>query len=174
MRPQICNRFGAFTILEVLVVVGIVGMLLAVITPISGSFMKRAKKAKCISHMRTIHAGLLAYTTDVGHWPQMEEGEFEFSEDDFFKFWVIATEPYGLSQDVWVCPSDRALERMNKLEKQKYFGSYVVTRFDDKAQTPFRWNQPWVMEGGSFHGKGAHMLLPDGSVQDTANPFYGR
>ena len=165
--------FG-FTLAELLVTIGIIALLAAVSAPLLESFRAKARKAKCISHLRTIHSALLGYVTDVGHWPQMEEGEFEFSGDEFFEFWVTATEPYGAARNTWVCPSDGQLEHMPRSKKIKYVGSYVTTRFDDKAQTPFRWNQPWVMERGNFYGRGAHMLLTDGLVHDTSNPFYGR
>lgn len=62
---------------------------------------------------------------------------------------------------------------MNEDEDMVY-GSYIVTRFDKMAQTPFRWNQPWAMERGNFHRTGSHVLMPDGSVNSTRNPFYGR
>ncbi|MCG8602926.1 MAG: type II secretion system GspH family protein [Verrucomicrobiales bacterium] len=169
------GRFSTgFTLVELMVTIGIIALLLAVSAPLLESFRAKARKAKCISHLRTIHSGLLGYTTDKGHWPQMEEDRFDFDENEFFEFWVTVTEPYGVSRDTWVCPSDKKLEYLPKRERDKYIGSYVTTRFDDKAQTPFRWNQPWVMERGNFHGKGSHMLLPDGSVHDTSNPFYGR
>ena len=126
--------------------------------------------------MKAIHNGLTGYLTDVGHWPQVPEELMKqgATEEDFFGFWITATEPYGLSQDSWVCPSDtRLVQKLNRGD-QEYFGSYGVTQFDKNPRTPFRWNQPWAMEGANFHGGGAHVLLPDGSVQTTDNPFFGR
>lgn len=168
------KKLSGFTLVELLVTIGIIALLAAVSAPLLETFRAKARKAKCITHLRTIHAGLLGFHTDKGHWPQMEEGRFDFKEDEFFEFWVRSTEPYGVSRDTWTCPSDKQLEHMSKRERDQYIGSYVTTRFDKKAQTPFRWNQPWVMERGNFHGRGSHMLLPDGSVHDTSNPFYGR
>ena len=165
-----------YTILELLVTIGIVVALVGLTIPLMESFRERARKVKCISHLRAIHSGFMGYMADVGHWPQMPEElkEGKVPEEEFFGFWIQATEPYGLSQESWVCPSDRSLERRLNESKQKYFGSYVVTQFDDKPRTPYRWNQPWVMERGGFHKKGPHVLLPDGSVQSTSNPFFGR
>lgn len=165
---------SGFTLVELLVTIGIIGLVAAIAVPSFESFRERARKAKCMSHLRAIHSGLLAYTTDHGHWPQMEEGKYDFSDEEFFEFWIRETEAYGLSQDTWVCPSDRPLERLFNNGEVEFFGSYVVTRFDKKAQTPFRWNQPWAIERGNFHGKGSHMLMPDGSIQSSANPFHGR
>lgn len=166
---------GGYSILELLVAIGIVIALVGLTIPILETFRKRAKRVQCISHMRAIHSGLQAYHSDVGHWPQMDAGkEGDFSEEEFYGFWVEVTKPYGLSEDAWVCPADRAIERRRNEEKQKYYGSYVVTQFDDKPATPFRWSQPWAIERGNMHGDGAHILLPDGSVQPANNPFFGR
>ena len=77
--------------------------------------------------------------------------------------------------EAWICPSDRSQERvLTQAENTDRKGSYAISPFDDKPQTPFRWNQPWALERGNLHGKGAHMLMPDGSVHDSQNPFYGR
>lgn len=165
---------SAFSLLEILVVVGIVALLVALAFPISGKFLARAKKAKCISQMKAIHGGLSGYVTDVGHWPQMEEGKVGYSEDEFFKFWVISTEPYGLDKEVWLCPSDAGYHSLAKEQEGEYIGSYVPTRFDKKPQRPFQYNQPWLLERGNFHGRGCHILMPDGSVTDSQDPFGGR
>ncbi len=155
-------------------VVGIVALLIALAIPISGIFVKRAQKVRCISNMRTLHSALAGFVVDKGHWPQMEEDRFNFSEEEFFRFWVQVTEPYGMNQDAWLCPADRGLaERLGQMESN-FFGSYVVTRFDRQPATPYRWNQPWAMERGNLHGKGAHILMPDGSVTESMTPFHGR
>ena len=162
------------TLLELIVAISVGVLLISLTIPISGKFIQRAKKVRCISNMRTIHSGLLGYLTEKGHWPQMEEGRFDYSEEEFFKFWITETEPYGLSAETWICPMDRAVERMMGEEGSEYYASYVVTRFDKKSGTPFRWNQPWAIERGAFHGRGSHILMPDGSVSDSQSPFSGR
>ena len=167
---------GGYTLLELIVVVAMIITLLGVVIPLSSTYMERAKKAKCLSHMRTLHSGLMSYYQEVGHWPQMEEDRWNHSEDEFFDFWVSITEDHGLNRDTWICPSDRALERKLKEDKGEddFIGSYIPTRFDEHPATPFRWNQPWVIERGGFHGKGPHVLMPDGSIHESLNPFNGR
>lgn len=165
-----------FTLLELLVTLAIIGTFVAILVPSYENFKEKARKAQCISHMRTIHSGLTSYLGDVGHWPQFPEELINSSitEEVIFGFWINATEPYGVGQEHWVCPSDTRLVRALNRGEQEYFGSYGVTRFDKNAKTPYRWNQPWAMENANFHGGGAHVLLPDGSVQTTDNPFFGR
>lgn len=104
------------------------------------------------------------------------ESEAKWSEDGYFRFWVTALEPYGASRDTWLCPSDKLILQMSpaELKRGEFFGSYVPTPFESGPGTPFRWNQPWLIERGDYHGKGAHILMPDGSVTDSQNPFHGR
>lgn len=171
------SAIQALSLLEVLVVAAIVLLLATLLVPISDVFKKRAEKVKCISHMRTLHSSFVAYVGDKGSWPQLpvENGD-NWDESDFYQFWIESLEPYGAAADTWLCPSDKVyLElKQSEIEKGRFFGTYVPTNFDVGAGTPFRWNQPWLLERGDFHGKGAHMLMPDGSVQDSQNPFYGR
>ncbi|HRQ87568.1 MAG TPA: type II secretion system protein [Bacteroidia bacterium] len=167
-------RKQGFTVVELLVTIGIVVLLAALLVPISDTLRKRAEKAKCISHMRAIHSSLSAHLLDKGSWPQMPDGE-RWDENKFYQFWITSLEPYGSSQATWLCPSDKLLLQMKQSDmKDQYFGTYVPTAFDKNPSSPVRWNQPWLIERGNFHGKGGHMLMPDGSVQDSMNPFYGR
>lgn len=165
---------GGFTLLELLVSVGLIIVLLALAAPIADSFLRQAKKAKCLSHMRTIHAGFAAHVEDKGRWPQMDPDKFDFTDDEFFRFWIQAVEPYGVAPEAWICPSDRNPALLDKKEAAEFYGSYVPTRFDDSPATPFRWNQPWLMERGDLHGKGAHIIMPDGSITESQVQFHGR
>lgn len=172
----LCRRhsLGGYTLLELLVSVGLILVLLALAVPISDSFRRAAKKARCLSHMRTIHAGFAAHLEDKGRWPQMEAEEFNFSDDEFFGFWIRSLEPYGVAPEAWICPSDRNPALEEKEAAAEAYGSYVPTRFDDSLATPFRWNQPWLMERGDLHGKGAHVVMPDGSITESRMQFNGR
>ncbi len=179
MRFQLTRRTGCygFTLLELLVAMGIVALLVAVLIPVMGTMRERARKAKCLSHLRLIHSGFTGHINDKGNWPQLPEEDKErgLSESEFFEFWVASLEPYGVPEEAWICPSDRRFERLIEQEGKKVFrGSYVATMFDEKAATPFKWNQPWVMERAGFHRGGAHVLMPDGSVNSSKNPFAGR
>ncbi len=157
---------------------GVVAILFLILVPVSETLREKAEKGKCMSHMRTLHTSFTAYVQDKGSWPQLPQGEeVEWSEDLFYKFWIGSLEPYGASRETWLCPSDKLtlqFERSELENKDRYFGTYIPTAFDDAPATPFRWNQPWLVERGNFHGTGAHMLMPDGSIQDSQNPFYGR
>lgn len=168
---------GAYTLLELLVTVALVAILLTLIFPITDSIRKKAEKVKCMSHMRALHASLSAHLEDKGHWPQVPRNADNWDESRFYRFWVTSLEPYGSSRDTWLCPSDKLIFQVKKSELEKenrYFGSYVPTAFDDSPSSPLRWLQPWLVERGDFHGEGGHMLMPDGSISSTQNPFHSR
>lgn len=165
---------SGLSLVEILVVTGIVLLLGTMVVSISATFKKRAEKVKCMSHMRTLHTAFTAHLTDKGHWPQMDENEQKWTESKFFRFWIQSLEPYGAAPDTWICPSDKLFLEFREVDKDSFFGSYAPTPFDRAPGTPLRWNQPWVIERGDFHGKGSHMLMPDGSIQESQNPFYGR
>ena len=172
-RNQIQSKSSkGISLLELLVTVTIVAILASIAVAISGKFIERAKKVKCISRMRGLHSGFVAYIQEHGHWPQIPEGEL--TEDEFFRIFFVAMEPYGVSEEYWLCPSDEDMLKYTDIEEDKFYGSYIPTPFDDKSATPFRWNQPWVIERGDFHGGGGHMLMPDGSIQQQVNMFSGR
>ena len=167
----------AYTILEVLVTVALVGLLITLVVPISDKFKKRAEKAACMTQMRVLHSALSGHITDIGTWPQIPNDANEWRETEFYRFWITSLEPYGASRDTWLCPSDKLLLQMKKevvSDKNRYFGTYVPTPFDEMPSSPYRWMQPWLVERGDFHGEGGHILMPDGSVSSSRKPFHAR
>lgn len=166
------NRQAGFTTLEVVVSLAIL-VLVAVMTYAGLETLKgQARKAKCMGNMRMIHSGLNSHVLDLNHWPQMPEAALEFEEEAYFEWWTKVLEPYGVGKDVWLCPSDKIVKD-GKTKPEDYAGSYIPTPFDADQYTPFRWNQPWLMERGNFHGKGAHIIMPDGSISTSMAPRVG-
>ncbi|MDB4662798.1 type II secretion system GspH family protein [Verrucomicrobiales bacterium] len=171
VRATQSNKTRGMTLLEILVVFAVVAILAGVVISISDSFRKRAETAQCLSKMRTVHSGLSSYLIDQGHWPQLPPEAMEFSETEYFTFWMKSIEPYGISEENWLCPSDKINKEKFKKEKT---GSYIPTAFDGFMITPHRWNQPWLVERGDLHGKGAHIAMPDGSINPSTKAFGGR
>ena len=80
MRSPVRQRVGAFrgspgyTLTEMLVVIGIISLIAAVLTPgIIGQFSRARAKAAQLQ-LDTLAADLEAYSSDVGHYPTTEEG----------------------------------------------------------------------------------------------------
>lgn len=166
-----CNyrRLNGFTITELIVAMAIVAILIALSVQGYGKFKRHAARAKCIGNMRVVHSGLNACWMDRNRWPQMPGEALTFDESRYFEWWIRVLEPYGVGEESWLCPSDIVLEKL-KGKRDVHAGSYLVTPFDGHQYSPVRWNQPWLMERGDFHGQGAHIAMPDGSILPSQMP----
>jgi len=143
----------------------IVGVLVLLAFPAIKGIRERMTVATCTSHMKRIHSALDTYIKDNQHWPQMPE-EFFGAEDEEpeWEWWYNELQSYGITKDHWLCPIEkRALDE--NPERPEFHGSYIPTNFDRRLMTPFRWNQPWLLERGDFHGDGNRMVMPNGAIQ---------
>ncbi len=64
MKGPLFVRAGAFTLIELMVVIGIISILAAVITPVIGSVRREAGMTREISSARQLMAAYLAYSSD--------------------------------------------------------------------------------------------------------------
>ncbi len=167
------NLSKGYTMVEVMVAVAIVGILIGIAIPSYDTFRRRAEKARCIGNLRVLHTGFDGFLLDKNFWPQMPEESMEWDESDYFGWWVKALEPYGVGQESWLCAADKIVKQLPANQKE-YASSYVPTQFNSQRFTPFRWNHPWVIERGDYHGKGAHVLMPDGSITTSTSPWGER
>ena len=147
-----------------MLVAAIIIVLSSVLFAVTGSLRRKAEKAACVANMKSIFAALATYTTDNGRWPQVPESVL-VDEEKLSEWWIAVLDEYDISEKTWMCPTYKRLSSA-KAESGKAKICYIPTQFDAASpMTPYKWaNQPWLMEIGDHHGKGALILRPDGSV----------
>ena len=126
-----------FTLIELLVVIGIISVLIAVLLPALQSARRAAGDVQCLSQMRQVGLGLLAYTAEnKGAFPPGDADIDNAYEDDnwismMFKFVgsnrkIFRCPQYGMTYDI------TAVERtymINASEKPWYEGGENYPRW---------------------------------------------
>lgn len=144
--------------------VTVIALLAAISIPIYGMVKHRVEDVTCTTHMKSVKVALDHYLQDNRKWPQPPEGLQE-DEEKMWKWWIEEMEAYDVYQKQWLCPTHRgAINQRPKDEIPEYAGTYIPTQFDDHEFTPYKWRQPWLLERGDFHGRGAKYIMPDGSI----------
>ncbi len=156
------NKVSGYTLLELAVVMLIIAILALLSVVGYGAYKRHVEKVQCLTQLRTIHLGLATHVADRHYWPQPPMGIDGLTEEDWFGWWTAQLVPFGVEPEVWLCPTDRVDPEEEKPRGQR--GSYVPTVFDTGRYTPYRWAQPWLMERGDMHGKGAHIVMPNGEI----------
>jgi prepilin-type N-terminal cleavage/methylation domain-containing protein len=156
----------AFTLLEVLVCIAIVAIVIAILIPVGRGMIRRSESVACMSNMRNLIPVLNVYVQDKGYWPQepqaIKDSGDEAAHEDF---WINEFLPYGVSEKSWQCPTIRRLVSSADKDGRPRL-HYTPTGFDSNAATPYKWStQPWFVEIGNMHGKGAYICFPDGSIK---------
>ena len=156
----------AFTLLEAVVCVAIIATLAAIIIPVGQGMMKRAESVTCMNNMRNLIPILNSYVQDKGQWPQEPAWIFDSSDEAAHEdFWIDELLPYGATKKSWQCPTiQRLVSSKDKDGRPRLH--YTPTLFDSNSLTPYKWTtQPWFVEIGDVHGRGAYICFPDGSVK---------
>jgi prepilin-type processing-associated H-X9-DG protein/prepilin-type N-terminal cleavage/methylation domain-containing protein len=89
------RRRFAFTIIELLVVVTVIAVLISILLPAVNKIQMATGQTICLSNVRILTAGILAYTTD--HDSQLPYCNWNNSVDDnsqYDKGWLFATAQY--------------------------------------------------------------------------------
>jgi prepilin-type N-terminal cleavage/methylation domain-containing protein len=83
---------SAFTQIELLATIAIVCILAATGLVAWQPLIAHAEGVKCLSHMRSLHASLVSYVQDVGHWPQEPDSDDENVDIDA-DWWIRELAP---------------------------------------------------------------------------------
>jgi prepilin-type N-terminal cleavage/methylation domain-containing protein len=158
-------RRRAFTLMELVTVILIIGILLAMVLPAFSYMRSRAEGAKCAGNLRSLYVAASSYIQTNGQWPQIDPGTL--NTPDYPDAWIKAFERFNISEQNWVCPSvQRILNNPDLTKRENRRIDYFATPFGDKRQMPYKFpKQPWFIERGDMHGDGQFILFPDGQVK---------
>lgn len=158
-KPSSASR--AFTLLELLIVIAIIGVLVGLALPVLSGMRKRSNDAKCISNLRQLGTATLTYVADKGFFPVSFETGAGASNN-----WQVELEPYlGDVDAVKRCP---AAVLPNKGASHYSMNQNV---FYDPNNSLGRIKEPKV--GAQIEKPGEVILIMDGLQDSNGNAQGG-
>lgn len=99
----------AFSLIELIVVIAIIGILAVLIAPQYQKFIDRSRSVTCMNNLRQIGVAVLSYVGDHNNtFPIIEPnaGDPLYDPEKEAKPLLEELEPYGLSSSLLKCPAD--------------------------------------------------------------------
>jgi prepilin-type processing-associated H-X9-DG protein len=121
--------------MELLVVIGIIGILASLLMPALAQAKQKANRVKCLNHMRQLSLALTMYAGDHdGQFPPRRRGESNA--------WVGTLRPYYVDPKVLKCPSDSFMSTRSYIINgwNDYFKA-KLSPADYKRYTNWSWPQ---------------------------------
>jgi prepilin-type processing-associated H-X9-DG protein len=97
-------RPGAFTLVELLVVIGIIVVLGALLFPVFEHTLKQSESAVCLSNLHTLAAAALLYSAD--YYDCLPPALVPASPQGYSTCWDLTLLPYVKSKETYVCRTD--------------------------------------------------------------------
>lgn len=162
------RELGAFTLLEVAIVVMIVAILGGLTIAAVSRMRARAQRIQCIANLHSLYTAADLFVQQNGSWPQIHRSSSETGSEEYAQAWIDALAPFGPTAKTWICPTiENLLKNEDYTQPEHARIDYIPMPFDDSPFTPHRWpKQPWFVETGDVHGNGNLIIFTDGTVSD--------
>lgn len=159
---------AAFTLLELMIVLGIIAILAVLILPAIGKLRARAQRLQCRGNLRGLHVAAEQYLQENNQWPQIRKSSSDATASVYAQEWIAALAPYQVQAKNWICPTiENLLNNPDYTSATNARVDYYAMPFDDKPMTPHQWpRQPWFVETADVHGNGQLIIFTDGSISD--------
>jgi prepilin-type processing-associated H-X9-DG protein len=163
--PAVSQRKrAAFTLVELLVVIGLIAMLVSLLMPVLGKARKAAQATACLSNLRQMGTAWTVYTVENnGRLLYFGQNAKASPESVYFSYWVGVLDTYRVRGDVLRCPAasepipysqpERGAGNVNYAWTGKYLPPGTITRLNDTTwrESSYGFNRALSMGGGFGH-----------------------
>lgn len=156
---------NAFTLIELIVVVGVIVLLAALLVPALNAAREKARSARCLSNLRQIGVGLNLYADQWSDRYPYTAGTIPWGSvdpHDGTPGWMEALAPYVRNIRVYRCPSDPDSEFSYFLGTRAAYVEAGDRESVDRRAIMFP--SAYVLGGDTFSGPG--MFAPDDCDKD--------
>jgi prepilin-type N-terminal cleavage/methylation domain-containing protein len=183
IKPQ-HGRDRGFTLVELLVVIGIIAVLVALLLPAIAKARESGRRTQCMSNLRQLGAGMMLYTSEHnGRLPNSNPANTVGDYNATNEVLIALNDNYIKAPQVFHCPSDKD-DVPDKIVTADYtlpnsarvsYDFYSVWWLPEKGpKLPQIKEAPiaWDLDGGNGNGdlyqnhgsKGGHVVYGDGHV----------
>lgn len=158
--------YAAFTMMELMTVIVIVGILATMVFGAMADIQYRADRAGCATNLKNLYTGAATYLQEQGSWPQIDPKLISSGDTSYAQQWIDALGRFGITRANWLCPSvQRLMHDPDVTLPQNVRIDYTATPFDEKGMTPYLWpKQPWFVERAAVHGGGNLIIFTNGQI----------
>ncbi|EIQ00267.1 prepilin-type N-terminal cleavage/methylation domain-containing protein [Opitutaceae bacterium TAV1] len=124
----------AFTLVELLTVIAIIGILAAIIIPVTARVREQARTTRCLAQMRQVGSAFLMYVNDNrGYLPVQSTPTAQWDAEGS---WTYALFPYVDNRALFTCPENQTKQVDARVPVNPMYNPYVSARLTTPVGAP--------------------------------------